>query len=593
MRFLRQNTATRVTVGPFLDVTDGKSPELSLTVTGCHLTLMVDDAGVPTLALDADATASGGNNDMVHVTDDNAGFYDLELTAAQVNYVGRAMLAVIDDDVHLPVFHEFMIVPANVYDSFFGTDKLDVNAAELGGTVQTGRDIGASVLLSSGTGTGQISLSSGAVLLQATQSGVTIPTVTTVGTTTNLTNLPSIPNNWITAAGINTGAITNAKFAAGAIDAAAIADNAIDAGAIAADAITAAKIADGALDAATFAADFYTRLGIVAYGTAQSATGTTLVLASSSAYANDELNGAVIVITGGTTGVGQSRVITDYVGSTDTATVDAWTTTPTGTITYVVFAAAPASATAVPAVNLTQIAGSAVSTSTAQLGVNVVQAAGTAWGSGAITAASIATGAIDADSLAADAGAEIAGAVWNEGLAGHSGAGSAGAALTAAGSAGDPWSATLPGAYGAGTAGKLVGDNLDAKVSTRASQASVDDVPTVAEFNARTLPSADYVVTTDTIAGVTTVGSVTGAVGSVSAGVTLTAGAIDAILDELIGDGTLTVREALRTTLAVLAGKVSGAKTATITFRNVADTSDVVVGTIDGDGNRTAVTVNP
>lgn len=44
--------------------------------------------------------------------------------------------------------------------------------------------------------------------------------------------------------------------------------------------------------------------------------------------------------------------------------------------------------------NLVNIAGSAVSTSTAQLGVNVVNAAGTAWGSGAITAVSIATGAI-------------------------------------------------------------------------------------------------------------------------------------------------------------------------------------------------------
>jgi hypothetical protein len=58
--------------------------------------------------------------------------------------------------------------------------QIDANAARLGGTTQTGRDIGASVLLSSGTGTGQISLSSGAVLLQATQTGVTIPTVTTV-----------------------------------------------------------------------------------------------------------------------------------------------------------------------------------------------------------------------------------------------------------------------------------------------------------------------------------------------------------------------------------------------------------------------------
>lgn len=34
--------------------------------------------------------------------------------------------------------------------------------------------------------------------------------------------------------------------------------------------------------------------------------------------------------------------------------------------------------------------------------------------------------------------------------------------------------------------------------------ADIADIPTVAEFNARTLPSADYVVTTDTIAGVTT-----------------------------------------------------------------------------------------
>lgn len=66
-----------------------------------------------------------------------------------------------------------------------------------------------------------------------------------------------------------------------------------------------------------------------------------------------------------------------------------------------------------PEVNTSHIAGSAVSTSSAQIGVNVVNAGGTAWASGAITAASIAsdaitaakiaTGAIDADAIAADA----------------------------------------------------------------------------------------------------------------------------------------------------------------------------------------------
>lgn len=53
--------------------------------------------------------------------------------------------------------------------------------------------------------------------------------------------------------------------------------------------------------------------------------------------------------------------------------------------------------------DLGQISGSAVSTSTAQLGVNTVQAGGTAWGSGAITAASIATGAFTAAKFAAGA----------------------------------------------------------------------------------------------------------------------------------------------------------------------------------------------
>ena len=70
-------------------------------------------------------------------------------------------------------------------------------------------------------------------------------------------------------------------------------------------------------------------------------------------------------------------------------------------------------------VDLQSIAGSTVSTSSAQLGVNVVNAAGTAWGSGAITAASIATDAIGAAELAADAVAEIADAVWDEAMSGH------------------------------------------------------------------------------------------------------------------------------------------------------------------------------
>lgn len=179
----------------------------------------------------------------------------------------------------------------------------------------------------------------------------------------------------------------------------------------AASATAAVSIASGGLTAASLASDAQLRLGIVASGTAQSATGTTLVLASASAFANDELNGAVVVITGGSTGVGQSRVITDYVLSTDTATVDTWTTTPTGTITYVVFAAPPASATALPAVNVTQFGGSAGTFSGGRPEVNTTHAAGTAWASGAITAAVFAADAITAAKVAADVTTEIAAGV--------------------------------------------------------------------------------------------------------------------------------------------------------------------------------------
>lgn len=135
MRFLRTNTAIRITVGPFLDKTDGITPETALTATNEHLTLMVDDANVPTLVLDANATASGGNNDFVHVTGDDAGFYDLELTAANLNYLGRAMLSINYVTDHCPVFHEFMILPAVIYDAMvLGTDLFDVSMTQILGT---------------------------------------------------------------------------------------------------------------------------------------------------------------------------------------------------------------------------------------------------------------------------------------------------------------------------------------------------------------------------------------------------------------------------------------------------------------------------
>lgn len=100
---------------------------------------------------------------------------------------------------------------------------------------------------------------------------------------------------------------------------------------------------------------------VVDSGTAQSVTGTTLVMRSAAAFADSELVGATVVIRSATTGAGQRRLITANVGSTDTITVDTWTTTPTGTIVYDIFGSAPGSTSSPTPVNAVQVGGQTAS----------------------------------------------------------------------------------------------------------------------------------------------------------------------------------------------------------------------------------------
>lgn len=185
-----------------------------------------------------------------------------------------------------------------------------------------------------------------------------------------------------------------------------------------------------------------------------------------------------------------SPIYTPNAGAAPTATIDG--RLPTALVSGRIDASVGAMAANV----LTATAINADAITAAKIADGAIDAA--TFAAGAITATVIATGAIDADALAADAGTEIgtavwattsrvltantnlndptaaaiADAVWDELIAGHAGVGSTGAALSAAGSAGDPWGTLLPGAYGAGTAGQIIGDNLNATVSSRLATAS-------------------------------------------------------------------------------------------------------------------------
>jgi len=70
-------------------------------------------------------------------------------------------------------------------------------------------------------------------------------------------------------------------------------------------------------------------------GTAQAGASTTITLDAGASALDDFYNYAIIAITGGT-GVSQSRIIEDYVGSTKVATVAAWVTDPDNTSTFVI-----------------------------------------------------------------------------------------------------------------------------------------------------------------------------------------------------------------------------------------------------------------
>lgn len=158
-------------------------------------------------------------------------------------------------------------------------------------------------------------------------------------------------------------------------------------------------------------------LGIIDRGTAQAATGTTLQLRSAAVFADDTIIGATVMAFGSTQGYWQQRVVTDYVLSTDTATVDTWTVTPSGTITYVVLASAPGSTTLPFPVDAVKVGGQTASAAgtvtfpgTIASTTNITAAAGCAVssiGSGVITATSIASDALTAAKIASDVTTEL------------------------------------------------------------------------------------------------------------------------------------------------------------------------------------------
>jgi len=125
MLFLRQSTAVTVKIGPFLDDTDGKTAETGLTIAQADVRLSKNGGDI------------AQKNDATSCTHDELGIYNCPLNATDTDTLGRLQLWVHKSGA-LPVWHEYMVIPANVYDSLFSTDKLQVDITQVAGNAVSG-----------------------------------------------------------------------------------------------------------------------------------------------------------------------------------------------------------------------------------------------------------------------------------------------------------------------------------------------------------------------------------------------------------------------------------------------------------------------
>ena len=116
--WLKQSTAVDIALGPFLDATDGVTPMTALTISQADVRLKKN------------AGSWAQKNDSTSATHEENGWYECELDATDTNTLGVLIVAV-NESTALPVWREFMVVPANVYASLVeAVDWLDVCAAK-------------------------------------------------------------------------------------------------------------------------------------------------------------------------------------------------------------------------------------------------------------------------------------------------------------------------------------------------------------------------------------------------------------------------------------------------------------------------------
>jgi len=117
MQFLKQGTAVTIPAGPFLDDADGKTAETGLSIVQANIRL----------------SKNGGDFAQTHntagATHDENGYYDVPLDTSDTDTLGCLRITISKSGA-LPVWEDFMILPAAVYNAVFGSGSIFVKAAK-------------------------------------------------------------------------------------------------------------------------------------------------------------------------------------------------------------------------------------------------------------------------------------------------------------------------------------------------------------------------------------------------------------------------------------------------------------------------------
>lgn len=431
MQYLRADTQVIVTIGPFVDATDGLTPETGVTLSGA------DEAEIIKHGSTSVVDISGATWAAVTGCD---GYYSLTLTTSHTDTEGMLIVVVQDDSVCLPVKAEYMVLAAQVYDSMIlGTDYLQTDAVQIEGT----------------DATNQINAECDTALAdydaptatEMTAAFTEIKGATWSSSTDTLEAISMFIDQEVAAILVDTSTVIPGQIAnlpTAAEIRAEMDTNSTQLAAIVADTneLQVDWTNGGRLD--LIVDELTTNVDAVETDTQDIQSRIPAALVSG------RMSSDAVAISGSTTAADNVEA---NIGNLDAAVSDVLTDT---------------AEIGVAGAGLTEAGGTGDQLTAVPWNVS--------WDAEVQSECTDALNAYDPPTAAEltsglsglndPTAAAIADAVWDEALAGHAGVGSSGEALSAAGTAGDPWTTALPGAYGAGSAGYIIGNNVNAPIST-------------------------------------------------------------------------------------------------------------------------------